>query len=202
MVDNFDKIKDLIHFDSEDDFYHLQIIKRKKENPEIGSNSYVLKTYYIKSHNELENIKPEVINACQFNNARAYINLNVRSFERTAFMTLKKVTDIIMNKDYKSVRNAYSSVCGEYGTGRDKTWIIDVDFDDFIPNLESQNLLELERFISQLQLSARKSNVVLERLMTKNGLHLIVSPFNLQLFKERYPHIDIHKNNPTILFVP
>jgi hypothetical protein len=39
MVDNFEIIKSLLQFDSEDDFYHLQILKRKKENPELGSNS-------------------------------------------------------------------------------------------------------------------------------------------------------------------
>lgn len=26
--------------------------------------------------------------------------------------------------------------------------------------------------------------------------------FNLQKFKEKYPDVDVHKNNPTILFIP
>jgi hypothetical protein len=34
MVDNFEKIIPLLKFDSEDDFYHLQILMRKKENPQ------------------------------------------------------------------------------------------------------------------------------------------------------------------------
>ena len=29
-VDNFEQIKSMLAFDSEDDFYHLQILKRKK----------------------------------------------------------------------------------------------------------------------------------------------------------------------------
>ena len=38
---------------------------------------------------------------------------------------------------------------------------------------------------------------------TKNGVHLIVErSFNLQKFKEAFPNIDVHKNNPTVLYVP
>jgi hypothetical protein len=101
MVDNFKQIADFLTFDNEDDFYHLQILKRKKENPEIGSNSYVIRTYCIRSKEHLIEKMVEIINLCTQHNARAYINLNRRSFERAAFHTLKKVTDIIMNKDYK-----------------------------------------------------------------------------------------------------
>ena len=48
MVDNLDKILPLLKFESEDDFYYLQILQRKKENPQLGSNSRVIKNYYIK----------------------------------------------------------------------------------------------------------------------------------------------------------
>ncbi len=113
MINNFRQITELLKFDSEDDFYHLQILKRKKENPELGSNSYVIRTYCIRSKEHLVEKMDEIINLCIYNNARAYINLNRRSFERAAFHTLKKISDIIMNKDYKSVRNAFESVCGE-----------------------------------------------------------------------------------------
>ena len=37
-------------------------------------------------------------------------------------------------------------------------------------------------------------------LPTKNGYHLITNPFRLDKFKEMYPNIDIHKNNPTLLY--
>jgi hypothetical protein len=35
---------------------------------------------------------------------------------------------------------------------------------------------------------------------TKSGYHLITTPFNLQQFKEKYPDIDVHKNNSTLLY--
>lgn len=52
VVDNFIQIKDLLKFDSADDFYFCQIIKRKKENKDIGNNSHVVKTYYVKSRED------------------------------------------------------------------------------------------------------------------------------------------------------
>lgn len=190
MIDNFDIIKELLKFDSEDIFYHLQIIKRKKENPELGSNSYVVKTYYVTSAEYLELKKDEIINLCQFNNARACINLNPRSFEKIAFHTLKKVTDIIMNKDYKSVRKAYESVCGEYGNGKNKSWIVDIDVKD---------MNEVTKISDIICLIEPVGNKVISVIETKNGYHLISKPFNIS--KVDISH-DIHKNNPTILYIP
>ena len=47
MVNNFKQISDLLKFDTEDDFYYCQILKRKKEHAELGRNSVVVKTYYM-----------------------------------------------------------------------------------------------------------------------------------------------------------
>lgn len=191
MINNLYEIKHLLKFDSSDDFYFLQIIKRKKDNPEIGSNSIVVQTYYVRSVEQLENLMPEIISLCDFHNARACINLNVRSFEKIAFHTLKKISDIIMNRDYKSVMAAYDSVCGEYGAGKNKTWVIDVDTkdEDFIE--------EVEKNINSCPPEGYK---IIANIATKNGHHLISLPFDLREFK--YPEIDIHKNNPSILYIP
>jgi hypothetical protein len=191
MRNNFKHISQLLKFDSEDDFYHVQILKRKKENPEIGSNSYVVKTYYITSLTHLNAKQDEIINLCTYHNARAYINLNRRSFERIAFHMLKKTTDIIMNKDYKSVRNAYESVCGEYGSGKDKYWIIDIDPEHFeiAPTLK-WHLTDLMPM----------GNKVIDEIPTKNGYHIITTPFDMGEFKKLYPEVEVHKNNPTILY--
>lgn len=196
MINNIFAIKPLLHFQSEDDFYHLQILKRKKEHPELGSNSYVVKTYYIRSVEYLEKKFPEIVSLCEFHNARAYINLNVRSFERTAFQTLKKVTDQIMNKDFKSVRKAYESVCGEFGAGRDKRWIVDID------HAPHTTVEYVDKLIAYIKAALPEGGLILARIPTKNGFHLITSPFRLDTFKEVYPDIDVHKNNPSILYIP
>jgi hypothetical protein len=191
MIDNFDQIQDLLTFDGEDDFYFAQILKRKKEHAELGSNSYVVKVYYIKSKEDLEKNKGEMICLANFHNARVYINLNKRSFERNCYHTLKKITDQIMNKDFKSARKAYNSVCGLYANG-DKSWVVDIDEKGRAAN-------EILKTIDNIQPEGNKLIAIVD---TKNGVHLITKPFNLQDFHQIYPGIDVHRNNPTVLFIP
>ncbi len=200
MTNNFKQIQKLLKFRSEDDFYHLQIIKRKKDHPEIGSNSLVIKTYYIKSVDHLDKVGPEIVALCEFHGARACINLNRRSFERMAFHTLKKVTDQIMNKDFKSVRKAYESVCGAYANETDKSWIIDIDNISIDAFNHSPDMIELRKKIIELIIDTGKEPR-LDYIRTRSGVHIICRPFNLQKFMELYPEIDVHKDNPTILYI-
>lgn len=200
-VSNFTAIYPILDFrkDDGDTFYHLQIIKRKKENPEIGSNSRVIKTYYLDSKEALLKYEEEIKLLCKQHNARACINLNRRSYEKAAFQTLRKVADQIMNKDFRSVKNAFNSVCGAHMDESFKKWIIDIDsFDEG----------ELSYAASVVDMcDPLEGNKLLMTLPTKNGYHLIVSPFNVMQFKEYYKQQetwevpDIHKNNPTILYI-
>ena len=95
VVDNFEMTKNYMEFNSPDDVYFVQIIKRWKDNkdkPEADqwkaqgkakgsyhSGAEYLDYYLIHSAQELEAIKPQVIKACSHNNARAYITINSRS---------------------------------------------------------------------------------------------------------------------------
>jgi hypothetical protein len=193
MTNNIELIKSLLNFESSDDFYHCQIIKRKKEHPELGSNSYMVKTYFIKSFEDLDKDFEEMKCLVNFHNARVMINLNKRSFEKLAFQNLKKVTDQILNKDYISVRKSYITVCGQFSSDTDKKWIIDIDTKDdlFIKKISEyiSNIYPVEDRIKSL-------------IPTKNGFHLITKPFNVMEFKNTFPELEIHKDNPTILFIP
>jgi hypothetical protein len=196
MTNNFTQIKSLLDFQSNDDFYHLQIIKRKKEHPDLGSNNIVIKTYYIQSIDYLELKKDEIISLCDLHDARAYINLNVRSFEKMAFQLLKKTTDLIMNKDFKSARKAYESVCGASGTTRDKKWIIDIDEPEVSPLM----LAHIDYKCMPISDSIQNGKIY-ATIPTKNGHHIITKPFDVRNFSSQYPDIEIHKNNPTILYI-
>ncbi len=197
VVDNFAKIATLLEFDSDDDFYHLQILQRKKEHPELGSNSRVIKTYYIRSKDYLISKHDEITKMCKFFGARAYLNLNRRSLERMAFHNLKKVTDQIMNKDFASVSKSYESVCGAYSCEPNKKWIIDIDWKDWED--ESFPAGEVIDLLRKLQSEASKEPLI-EIIPTKNGVHIITYAFNIEKFKKEFPMIDIHKDNPTLLF--
>jgi len=191
-MNNYDKIKKLLKFDSEDDFYHLQIIKRKKDHSDLKSNSLVIKTYYIKSVEHLDTVLPEIISICNFHNARGCINLNRRSFEKIAYHMMQKIAGQIMNKDFKSVKDSYNSVCGAHLNETFKKWIVDFDEKDFIYGIR---LEELKNTIEDI------GGVIYETLETKSGFHLITGTFRLDLFKNTYPNIEVHKDNPTILYI-
>ena len=47
IVDNFEQIRGLLKFDSDDDFYFVELLQRKKDNPDFGSNNRLIKYYYI-----------------------------------------------------------------------------------------------------------------------------------------------------------
>jgi hypothetical protein len=200
VTNNFQQILKMLQFRSSDDFYHLQIIKRKKDHPEIGSNSLVIKTYYIKSEEHLAKVEAEIIAICDFHGARACINLNRRSFEKMAYHTLKKVTDQIMNKDFSSVRKAYESVCGAYANEPNKNWIIDIDNISIDAFNHRDEMIALRKKIIELQIDTGKEPRM-DFIRTRSGVHIISRPFNLQKFREEFPNIDVHKDNPTILYI-
>lgn len=196
-IDNFNAIAPLLEFPKkEDSFYFLQIIQRKKENPELGNNSRVIKSYYVNSIEKYVKLKDEIVKQCKAFNARAGINLNVRSFEKTSYRLLRKVADQMHNGDFYSVRTAYDSVCGEYQAENDKRWILDVDSYDDIANL--QNII---KYVEREQAKVtNKPYKILTTLPTKNGFHVITNPFNLEYWDEVYPTVMVHKNNPTLLY--
>ncbi len=197
MIDNLENIRDLLIFESEDDFYFLQILQRKKENPQLGSNSRVIRNYYIKNIDYLEKRYDEIKQLCNIYNARAMLRLNKRSFEKTAFKTLKNIANSMENKDFLFINKSYDRACGQGHNDKIKKWIIDID--DFENHKTTQKDIDI---ISEVINGCMpKNDKILKILKTKNGIHLITTPFNLQEFKEYGYSVDIHKDNPINLYV-
>lgn len=194
MVNNFKQISDLLNFRSDDDFYFLQLIQRKKEHEELGSNNRVINTYFIRSKDHLLSLEEEIKAICDVTKSRAYINLNRRSFRRISLATLKNITDHILNEDYDHIYRAYTTVCGQYKHENSPTFIIDIDEE------LGRKHNDMIRFIeSECEPIGPKYVTIIP---TKNGSHIIMRAFNLQKFREKYPDVDVHKNNPTILYCP
>lgn len=103
-----------------------------------------------------------------------------------------------MNRDYKSVRKSYESVCGSYMNEPNKKWIIDVDSKD---DLRFYIAEKIRRFEPNPGVSK-----VITYLETKNGWHIITTPFDQSNFRiecEMNRQVcEVHKNNPTILYIP
>jgi len=195
MVDNIDIIKPLLTFESDDDFYYLQILQRKKDNPNIGSNSRVIKNYYISSMEYLDNIYGEVKDLCDLFNARASIRLNKRSFRKIAFKTLENIANTMQNEhEYRHIRKSYDRACGLSSNQKnDKRWIIDID--------EKDDTL-LHRIKNKLHALDPVGGKYKATIPSKSGYHIICTPFNVKQFREQFSDIDVHKDNPTNLYIP
>lgn len=188
MVNNFELIKNFVEFDSEDDFYLCQVLRRRKENPEMKKDSINIDNFYFKSKDDFDKYKERIIEICDRNIARAYIRLNRRSFKQIAFETNFIIADILKKGNYREVPKAYLSACGQFNNETNKKWILDLD-KEHLPfiNQVKDLLLELN------------STLYLE-VPTKNGIHLIVSGFNPHKFSKIYQTIEIKKDQPTILY--
>jgi len=200
-IDNFSVIRKILRFPTEDSFYFLQVLKRRKDNPDLEKDMIHLADFYIYSLEDYDRLMDRVINLCQSENARAYLRLNVRDSKKTAMMTLKKIVDYISTENYKAVKKAYASCTGEYHSDPDKTWIVDIDNVSIDSFNHSEEQIKIRQLITDLQIEAGKEPMM-QFIPTRSGVHIITRPFNLQKFKSEFPDIDIHKDNPTILFCP
>lgn len=187
-------IRHLLTFDSEDDFYYLQILQRKKENPQLGSNSRVIRNYYIKSTEHLDKRYQEIMALCQIFNARAMLRLNKRSFSKVAFKAMINVANSMGNGEYGFVNKSYDRACGQGHNDKNKKWILDIDGEMVDADYNEMNL-----FIDSCEPEGDKFII---RIPTKNGFHVITKPFNLSQFARVYPNISIHKDNPINLYIP
>lgn len=198
MINTFNEIKNMLVFESEDDFYYLQILQRKKENPSIGSNSKVIRSYLINNIEYLEEKMPRIIELCNLYNARAMLRLNKRSYKKVAFKTMINVANSISNQEYKFVEKSYSRAIGKGHNDKNKKWIIDIDGD----TTSKEGCAYVHRMSMFIESVEPQEDRIYKTLSTKNGLHLITKPFNLQKFKAVYPYVDVHKDNPINLYIP
>lgn len=209
MVDNFEQIIELLDIKSEDDnTYFVQILQRKKDveklkDPSshiappsaVSNNNRTIKSYYVRSKEYLTNKESEIKAMCDLFKARAMISLNKKSLEKAALHTLRKVTDQIINEDYKNVKNAYSSVMGRYSneSKKNKKWIIDIDED---------NEVTVEEVIEKVNELKPDGNKHVATIPSNSGYHVITNPFDVKTFSEDMPGIEVHKKTPTNLYIP
>lgn len=217
MVNNSAKIVTMLSFVDRDDFYFGQIFKRRKDNPDLGRDQIVIDNFYINSLDDLIKKLPNIIRLCDVENARAYLRINKRNYKSLGPHLLKRVVDIVFTDNCASLRNAFDSVAGEFHADPDKKWVIDIDWSDFgdapvfIPDMygdlkllttnASYEFTNLFALLEKLQNEADRVPMM-EILPTKNGVHLITRPFSLLTFREEFPKVMVHKDNPTLLYCP
>lgn len=193
-IDNFNLIGGLLNFTKPGDFYFIQVIKRRSDDATMTDGQRLIKSTYVNSFDHFFEKKERIKKYCIDNNARAYIRLNKRNDEKIALQMLKHLAIEIANRQYMC-RNLYESVCGLYASDPDKKWLLDIDD-------KTTDLIPMMEFINTLKPDAYKESKIKTIIPTKQGRHLITSPFDVQAFRSmpQYSNIAIHKDNPTFLY--
>ena len=196
MINNFELIKSLLEFPNDDIYYHLQIIRRGKDHPNLPAANRVIKAYFINQLESIDYLKDEIIGLCEYFGARAYINLAPKSVKKTAALQMKYLAQRMYEGDFKKIWKSWNTCAGEI-KGEEARWVVDIDepTDGKISEFIEYQCEPIIRNFNGYIISK-----IIEYIPTKNGYHIITKPFNLQQFKEKYPDIDVHKNNPTLLY--
>lgn len=207
MVNNKDLIIPLLEFPHKDIFYFIQILQRKKDHKGVtlggsNNNSRLIKAYYINSIDKLEFQWDEMVALANLFEARVSINLNPRNYIKAGFALLVKLSNQFSNGVFTDVHKAYNSVLGDYHSELDKRWIVDIDkdqmgkVDDIIEYIKAEH----GQMIYHEKVNRYK---VLATIPSKSGCHIITNPFNLKDWADNgFKDIEIHKNNPTNLYIP
>lgn len=196
VIDNFKLIEPLLVFrDGDDTFYHLQIIQRKKDiGSAVKKNYHLIRSYFIRSREDLMERKEQIKGLCDFFNARAYINLNPKSFRHCVMKGFDLLATYMESNQCSSLRGFADTLAGKYNDQSGvKRWIVDIDEKN--PEL----VKEINDNINDLMPEPQSQKRV-ALIPTVHGYHLITTPFDLSMFSRLYPGIDVHKNNPTLLY--
>ena len=199
MINNFELIKKKLIFEDFGDFYYLQILQRKKDGNVVHSSSQVrlIKSYYIRSIEDFINKQQEIISLCEKFNARAYIWINPRNTTEVSWTCLELFTNILKSNNTETCYRIFDKACGITPKNKGIKWIVDLDSKD---ELYKTKIYE---FINSCR--GKNINHILYEVPTKNGVHLITEKFDIKMLKQllvanNIGPIDIHKDNPTLLY--
>ena len=195
MIDNIDVIKPLFNFENQGDFYMLYVFKRKKDQPEGERDNHqsvrTIKSYCVSSIDYLERRYDEIKQLCEMFKARAYIHVQKQNHHDVSLNMMVELAQRIQSGNHFQ-QGLFDSVVGQIKT-LEKRWIVDVDTKD------EEELLSIMKCVN---LARPEGNKIYSTIPTKNGYHLITGRFDVMMFGNVFPHVDIQKKNPTLLYLP
>ncbi len=194
MIDNLNKLQKYIDLLKEDEFLYIEIIIRNKDSGNLGRNSRILKTYKLTLVSDLSLYINEIKKLCKSFNARAYLYISPRNEHVVFSDMLSLLATYNKYKNYKTIHKVFNKAVKET-KGTNKHFLFDVD---------SKDHNYLKDVIVELKKSAKVNNIenpIIDIFETVNGFHVITKPLNYyKTFKDKFPEIEIHKNNPTLLY--
>lgn len=141
--------------------------------------------------------KDYIIELCEQYNARAYFWINPRNARKVALECIKSYADLITQGDCTKGFKVWDKKCGANPSSNyDRRWIVDVDTKD------QETITKIYNMINSCR--GKEEVKVVDMIQTFNGCHLITMGFDLHHFKQlcKIEHIDldVHKDNPTLLY--
>lgn len=202
----------MLTFDNPGDCYYVQLLRRQTDDPKVDGvpdpayhgnmHSRSIKDYFISSLEHFDRVRPEIIELCNMFNVRAYIRLNKRTYKSISLAMLKHIAEqVASGESYSSPFHMVASAAGKANaSGSAKTWIVDIDA-EYVEYMGS-----IMDAITRCAPNPTKDSMRV--VPTKSGKHIIVTPFNLKALSDwwawEHPGVkmfDVHKDNPTILYV-
>ena len=194
MIDNFNIFSSWFeNLTDQGDFFFVQVIQRKKECP-IGSNNNVIKDYYFFDKDSFLNKKEEITTLCKTFNARAYFWVNCRQVQ---YEIIREALEAIEYNSKKLFRCVSKAIGKRRNTNYKLLWILDFNTKD----------TELITKYLDIAIGCKHAGngLVFNLIPTVNGFHAITKGFDLNQFNQKLneadlENIDIHKDNPTVLY--
>ena len=194
ITNNFDELVYCFNLlESKEDFYYVQVIQRKKDGH--PKSERIVKNFYIYNKEDFLKKKDYIIDLCTRHNARAYFWINPRNSRKIALECIKSYADLVAQGDCTKGYKVWDKKCGAHpAPGYDRRWIVDIDSKD------DEYRLTICKLIEQC-----RGGKVFDFIPTSQGYHIITSGFDLHHFKQllkinRLEDIDVHKDNPTLLY--
>jgi len=199
VINNLEHIKPLLNFDNEGDFYMLYIFKRKKDQPEGERDNHqsvrTIRSYCIKSIEQLEKRYDEIMMLCEVFKARAYIHVQKQNHKDVSLEMMVALAQKIRDGQHEQ-QNLFDSVVGQLKT-HEKRWIVDVDTHD---------LHVIGKIVDLIKACKPEGSKLEAMIPTPNGVHLITKRFDVMTFAKTMALQgdipDIQKKNPTLLYYP
>ena len=196
-IDNFNAVAPWFdNLSDQGDFFFVQVMQRNKEKNNVGSSGYVIKDYHFFDKETFLSKKEEITTLCKAFNARAYFWINPRNCKEVQYEIIREALEAIelgTHKLFKCVSRALGRKrCNKYKS----KWILDFDTKDWSL---------INKYLDLVRKCRPNVNKILYYVPTVNGIHVITLRFDLEQFKQelaiaKLDNIDIHKDNPTILY--
>ena len=197
IIDNFNIVAPWFdNLSDQGDFFFVQVMQRNKEKNNVSSSGYVIKDYHFFDKETFLSKKEEITTLCKAFNARAYFWVNPRNCKEVQYEIIREVLEAIelgTHKLFKCVSRALGRKrCNKYKS----KWILDFDTKDWSL---------INKYLDLVRKCRPNVNKILYYVPTVNGIHVITLGFDLEQFKQelaitKLDNIDIHKDNPTILY--